>query len=162
MVHRQIEIEASPVFKPRAKSAVQIAPNFKKLCKDEFVNTFHYLHKELNDRTLIAEALIRVWRDFVTKWGANFEKFEDYQLEHLRELCNKTIHHANNDTFGNVRSFAQSEGLTSGRIRRLSDEVMFAVEQDLKGQKPDQLVNLTIGPRPDSSPEALQSAALSR
>ncbi len=57
---------------------------------------------------------------------------------------------ANNHAFGNSRSFAQSEGLTSGQIRRLSDEVMFAVEQDLKGHKPEELVNLTIGPRPAS------------
>jgi radical SAM superfamily enzyme YgiQ (UPF0313 family) len=147
MIHHQLEVEASPEFKHRLKSAVQIPPHFKKACKDEFVNTFHYLYQGMTDRTLIAEGLIRVWRDFVTKWGASFEKFEDYQLEHLRELCNKTIEQANNHAFGSARSFAHTEGLTSGQIRRLSDEVMFAVEQDLKGHKQEELVNLTIGPR---------------
>jgi len=154
MAHRQIEIEASPEFRPRLKSAVQIPPGFKKFCKDEFVNTFRYIYDKLNDRTLMAEALIRVWRDFVTKWGASFDKFEDYQLEHLRELCNKTIEQANNHAFGNARSFAQTEGLTSGQIRRLSDEVIFAVEQDLKGNTAENLVNLTIGPKAQSTATA--------
>jgi radical SAM superfamily enzyme YgiQ (UPF0313 family) len=155
MIHRQLEVEASVDFRPRPKSAVQLPPNFKKVCRDEFVNTFHYLYKGLNDRTLMAESLIRVWRDFVTKWGASFDKFEDYQLEHLRELCNKTIEQANGLAFGNSRSFAQSEGLTSGQIRRLSDEVMFAVEQDLKGHTPEEMANLTIGPK-----AALQNATV--
>jgi radical SAM superfamily enzyme YgiQ (UPF0313 family) len=151
MIHRQIELEASEEFRPRPKSAVQLPPNFKKVCKDEFVKTFHQLHAGMTDRSLMAEGLIRVWRDFVTKWGASFTQFEDYQLEHLRELCNKTIEQANNRMFANTRSFALTEDLTSGQIRRLSDEVMFAVEQDLKGSKPEDLVNLTIGPNDRAS-----------
>jgi len=81
----------------------------------------------------VPEALILVWKDFLIRWGESFEKFEDYHLEHLRELCDRTIEQGNAGEFSTARINAQVDGLSAGQLRRLAGEVLVSVEQDLRG-----------------------------
>ncbi|MBV9505652.1 MAG: hypothetical protein JO323_11685, partial [Acidobacteriia bacterium] len=146
-LRKRLEIEKAPGYRHTILAAVQIPPNFKKLYREHFTVTLNWLREGLADHRLTAEGLVRVWKDFVIRFGATFEKFEDYHMTSLRELVDRTIEQANEGQFSHTRSVARvDKNLSSIEIRQLSEMVMLTVEQDLKSDHSDDVVKLTLGP----------------
>jgi hypothetical protein len=107
--------------------------------------TLHQLVEALEGRRLVAEGLVRVWKDFVIRYSASFEKFEDYHFASLQELLERTIEQGNSGQLSHTRSVAEVENLTSAQLRFLSEQIIFTVEQDLKSDTAGDIVHLTLG-----------------
>jgi hypothetical protein len=88
--------------------------------------------------------------DFLTRWGLTFTQFEEYHRAFLLEVCDRTIAKENNSLPRGAGEDAEpaevpdhspipSGGLAPVWLRRLADEVLRTVEQDLRsfrGQPP--------------------------
>jgi hypothetical protein len=142
---RRMEIEKAPGYRHKLLASVHIPPDFKRLYKEPFAITLKDLQSGLEDPRLVPEGLVRVWKDFVIRYGATFERFEDYHFSSLQELVERTVEQGNSGQFSHTRSMAQVENLTSARLRSLSEQIIFTVEQDLKSEPNSQLVNLGVG-----------------
>jgi hypothetical protein len=98
--------------------------------------------------------LIRVWKDFLTRWSETFEGFEDYHREHLRELCDRYIEQGNSGAFDDCRVYAKTDDLGGVELRRLAGEVLVSVVQDLQGAEAfapaSQLVDLEAPQGPEA------------
>jgi hypothetical protein len=104
----------------------------------------------LIDKSRTHDALVEVIYDFLTRWGLTFTQFEEHHRAFLFEVCDRTIAKENNNLPGrggaNValaedpdQPPSLSGGLAPVWLRRLADEVLRTVEQDLrsfKGQPP--------------------------
>jgi hypothetical protein len=144
----RLAIEKSPGYQHKLLATVQIPPEFKRLYREPFGMTVTWLREGLEDQRLVAEGLIRIWKDFLIRYGSTFEKFEDYHTMSLKELAERTIEQGNSGQFSHTRSMAQVEALTSAQLRSLSEQIMFSVEQDLKSDTHGDLTNVTLGPKP--------------
>ncbi len=143
----RIEVESSPDFVPQIlRTPPPIPPGFKTLVhKEAFPKTYDWLLAGLADRRLVAEGLLQVWKSFVIRWGAtDFTGFEDYHLEHLRELCTRTIELGNSGQLGAARVNAEVDGLSGVQLRRLAGEILVSVEQDLRGVSEASVVPLVV------------------
>jgi hypothetical protein len=131
-VLKRMEIEKSPGYRHKYLAAVQIPPEFKRVYKEQFGVTLQWLREGLDDHGLVAEGLVRVWKDFVIRYGATFKEFADYHIVSLKELVERTIEQGNGGQFSHTRSMAGVDNRTSFQIHLLSEQIMFSVEQDLK------------------------------
>jgi radical SAM superfamily enzyme YgiQ (UPF0313 family) len=156
-LHKRLEIERAPGYEHKILAAVQIPRDFRRLYQEQFKITLNWLLEGLEDHSGAPEGLIRIWKDFVIRYGSTFEKFEDFHLVSLRELTDRTIEQGNSGQFSNTRTMAHVENLNTTQLRFLSEQIMYAVEQDLKSEKTENLANVTIGPR---SSEAAASVSL--
>ena len=145
-LRKRLEIEKEPGYQHKILQTVQIPRDFKKIYKDHFSLTLNMLKEGLHDHRLVAEGLVRVWKDFIIRFGHTFEKFEDYHMTSLRELVDRTIEQGNNGEFSHTRSVARVEKLTSIEVRQMSEMVMLTVEQDLKSDSSQEVVKLALGP----------------
>ena len=151
---KRIALESSPGYEPVIiRTLPRVPPGFKNMMhRDAFPSTYRWILEGLDESSAVPEALIRVWKDFLIRWGETFEKFEDYHHEHLRELCDRTIELGNAGEFSNARINAEVDGLSAGQLRRLAGEVLVSVEQDLRGVPPSESVAIgadtheTVGP----------------
>jgi radical SAM superfamily enzyme YgiQ (UPF0313 family) len=144
-IQKTIDTESAPGYTyDILRTLPPIPAELKKVHREVFPTSYDWLVSGLTDVKLVPEGLIRVWKDFVVRWGPTFQKFEDYHHEHLRELCSRVVEQGNAGRFANSRAFAQTDGLTGVQIRRLADEVLFSVEQDLRGGPSPQLVPLGV------------------
>ncbi len=146
-IQKTIDRETAPGYTYDVLRTMPPIPDeLKKAHREVFPSTYRQVIAGLSDQRLVPEGLIRVWKDFVIRWGPVFSKFEDYHHEHLRELCDRVVEQGNAGRFANTRAFAELDGLNGVQIRRLADEVLFSVEQDLRGTSaPIAAVSLTIG-----------------
>jgi hypothetical protein len=86
--------------------------------------------------------------DFLTRWGLTFEQFEEHHRAFLFEICDRTIAKENGELAAGAdagqelrvlpdRRAGLSDGQASIWLRRLSDEVLRLVEQDLRAFRPE-------------------------
>jgi hypothetical protein len=86
--------------------------------------------------------------DFLTRWGLTFEQFEEHHRLFLFEICDRTIAKENGELPAGASAPAElrvlpdrrvglSEGQTLVWLRRLADEVLRLVEQDLRSFRPE-------------------------
>jgi hypothetical protein len=158
-LRKRLAIEKAPGYEHKILATVQIPPGFKRVYREQFAITLGWLRDGLQDSRLVAEGLVLVWKDFVVRYGGTFETFEDYHISSLRELVDRTIEQGNKGLY-TPRSMAQVDNITSSQIRFLSDHVMLAVEQDLKSEHSDNLVNVTLGPTAQSQRVDIPLSAL--
>jgi radical SAM superfamily enzyme YgiQ (UPF0313 family) len=145
-LYRRLEIEKAPGYQHRILATVQIPRDFKKIYREHFTLTLNMLRDGLEHHSLVPEGLVRVWKDFVIRFGATFEKFEDYHMTSLKELVDRTIEQGNSGQFSHTRSVGRVDNLSSIEIRQLSEMVMLTVEQDLKSDSSESVVKLQMGP----------------
>ncbi|PWT98550.1 MAG: hypothetical protein C5B51_29070 [Terriglobia bacterium] len=145
-LHKRLDIEKQPGYQHRILATVQIPRDFKKIYRDHFTLTLNMLRDGLEDHRLVPEGLVRVWKDFVIRFGATFEKFEDYHMTSLKELVDRSVEQGNTGQFSHTRSVGRVDNLSSIEIRQLSEMVMLTVEQDLKSESSEEIVKLTLGP----------------
>ncbi len=130
----RIRIESQAGFAPEIIRTLPTIPNaFRPAHRRLFPQTFQAVYDGLDDKRLATECLIRVWKDFLIRWTATFEKIEDFHHEHLRELCNRYLEQANSGQIQNTHVAADVLELDDVAVRRLGEEILVSVEQDLRG-----------------------------
>jgi hypothetical protein len=141
---KRIEIESSPMFSPRiVRGHIPVPPDFLlAIQRQAFPTTFEWLQSGMKDPENVTAGLIEVWKSFLIRWSMEFQKIEDYHMQHLRELCERTIEQEAAGRFANGSVRARLENLTSGQLRRLCGEVLVSVEQDLRGRSASGIVQL--------------------
>jgi radical SAM superfamily enzyme YgiQ (UPF0313 family) len=150
-VEAQIRLESEEAFTLEFEPTVFFVPEaFKKPYKDIFPALYERVHSALIDKSRTHDALVEVIYDFLTRWGLTFTQFEEYHRAFLFEVCDRTIAKENNSLpSGAGEDVEPAEvpdhtpglggGLTPVWLRRLADEVLRTVEQDLRsfrGQPP--------------------------
>jgi len=83
-LYKRLEIEKTPGYQHKILATVQIPRDFKKIYREHFTQTLNMLRDGLENHSLVPEGLVRVWKDFVIRFGATFEKFEDYHMTSLK------------------------------------------------------------------------------
>lgn len=149
-LQERIDMESAPGYEPPIVERRSPVPLGFKLAmqKEAFPTVYRHIRDGLEHQALVTEALIRVWKDFLTRWSETFERFEDYHHEHLRELCVRYIEQGNSGAFDDSRVYANTDDLNGVQLRRLAGEVLVSVVQDLQGAEAfapaSQLVDLEV------------------
>jgi len=145
-LRKRLALESTAGYQHKILASAQIPAGFKRILGDPLRMTVYWLLEGLNDPRLVPEGLVRIWKDFVIRYGADFEKFEDFHVTSLRELADRTIEQGNKGVFSHKRSLAQVENLNSTQLRFLTEQIILAVEQDLKSESSSDLANVLMGP----------------
>jgi radical SAM superfamily enzyme YgiQ (UPF0313 family) len=130
----QLELEPTVFFVPEA---------FKKPYREIFPVLYARVSEALIDQSRLQNALVEVLYDFVTRWGSTFEHFEEHHRVFLFELCDRTVAKENNNISAGQAEEGGLDGVGVGMaaggstptavwLRRLGDEVLRTVEQDLR------------------------------
>ena len=147
-VDRQIRAETGGAQLRREQTVFFVPDGFKKPYKAVFAELYERVERGLIDRSRVHDALVEVTYDFLTRWGPTFQEFADYHRTFLYELCDRTV------ASENARSEAARDGeplhregreefavpgARDGdlRVKRLADEVLRVVEQDLRDFQPE-------------------------
>jgi radical SAM superfamily enzyme YgiQ (UPF0313 family) len=141
----QIRLESEEGFTLEFEPTVFFVPEaFKKPYKDIFPALYERVHAALIDKSRTHDALVEVIYDFLTRWGLTFTQFEEFHRAFLFEVCDRTVAKENNSLPGEAGENAEpaeapagqtpspSGGLAPVWLRRLADEVLRTVEQDLR------------------------------
>jgi radical SAM superfamily enzyme YgiQ (UPF0313 family) len=149
LIESQICLESAEGTRLLREPTVFFVPEaFKKPYRDLFPQLHERVHQGLIDKSRTQDALVEVVYDFLTRWGLTFERFEDHHRAFLFEICDRTIAKENGEIAAGAGAIPElrehadrfaglSEGQTMIRLRRLADEVLRLVEQDLRSFKPD-------------------------
>jgi len=104
-----------------------------------FPQLYERIHQGLNDKSRAEDALVEVTYDFLARWGPSFKEFEEHHRIFLNELCDRTVASENSvaRAGGSRRAEIFSEEKLSRnqadhRLKRLADDVLRCVEQDLR------------------------------
>jgi radical SAM superfamily enzyme YgiQ (UPF0313 family) len=148
VIETQIRLESREEFSLQPEPTVFFIPEaFKKPYKAIFPELYERISQGLIDKSRTHDALVEVIYDFLTRWGLTFEQYEEHHRVFLAEICDRTIAKENGNISAGSRGEAELEqdlhgGLSSHRaqtpiaMRRLADEVLRTVEQDLRSFKP--------------------------
>ncbi len=143
-IEEGIRLETAEGFKLQRERTVFFVPEaFRKPYKEIFPSLYERVHQGLTDKLRTHDALAEVIYDFLTRWGLTFEQFEEHHQTFLREISDRTIAKENSNVQIGIdeQVVADEMGdLTQAqvaiRLSRLADEVLRAVEQDLRSGGP--------------------------
>ena len=144
-IEEQIRLESREAFMLQPEPTVFFVPEgFKRPYRDLFPTLYERIAQGLREKTRIQAALEEVIYDFLTRWGPTFEQFEEHHRVFLFEICDRTIAKENATLpagggevgTGPDRPTGRSDGQTQVWLRRLGDEVLRTVEQDLRSFRP--------------------------
>jgi radical SAM superfamily enzyme YgiQ (UPF0313 family) len=145
-IEAQIRLESQEDFRLQPEPTVFFIPEaFKKSYKTIFPELYERLYQGLIDKTRTHEALVEVIYDFLTRWGLTFEQYEEHHRVFLSEICDRTIAKENGSLAAGTGGRAEQDlgvVVSPGRshppvwLRRLADEVMRTVEQELRSFQP--------------------------
>jgi radical SAM superfamily enzyme YgiQ (UPF0313 family) len=138
----RVEREAETRLRP-ARTVFLVPEGFKKPYRAVFPELYERVHRHLADRSRLEGVLTEVVYDFLTRWGPSFEEFGEHHRSFLLELCDRSTSQENERTNGARREGPRIEEPSEGRaemsagqaairMKRLADEVLRAVEQDLR------------------------------
>ena len=148
-IEAQILLESREGFKLPHEPTVFFVPEaFKKPYKDIFPVLYERVFQGLIDKSRTHDALVEVIYDFLTRWGLTFAQFEEHHRAFLFEICDRTIAKENDTVPAGAAERAelgeapdQRVGLSGDHtpvwLRRLADEVLRTVEQDLRSFQPE-------------------------
>jgi hypothetical protein len=144
-IEEQIRLESREAFMLQPEPTVFFVPEgFKRPYRDLFPTLYERVAQGLREKTRIQAALVEVIYDFLTRWGPTFEQFEGHHRAFLFEICDRTIAKENATLpagggelgKGPDGPTGRSDGQTQVWLRRLGDEVLRTVEQDLRSFRP--------------------------
>jgi hypothetical protein len=153
MIAAQIHRESDEAFVLLREPTVFFIPEaFKKPYRDIFRELYERVYQGLIDKSRTQDALVEVIYDFLTRWGLTFEQFEEHHRAFLFEICDRTVAKENGTRPSGAgapmdlreipdRLTGLSEGQTLVWLKRLADEVLRTVEQDLRSFKPEPLAS---------------------
>jgi radical SAM superfamily enzyme YgiQ (UPF0313 family) len=144
MIEAQIRLESREDFQLVREPTMFFIPEaFKKPYREMFPELYQRVYESLIDTSRTHDALVEIVYDFLTRWGLTFEHYEEHHRTFLFETCDRTIAQENSNVRAGAgeevkpgeipeRTANLSEGQTSVWLRRLADEVLRTVEQDLR------------------------------
>ena len=133
---------------PHEPTVFFVPEAFKKPYKDIFPVLYERVFQGLIDKSRTHDALVEVIYDFLTRWGLTFEQFEEHHRAFLFEICDRTIAKENGTIPAGAGERAELGEAPDHRVglsgdhtpvwlRRLADEVLRTVEQDLRSFQPE-------------------------
>jgi Radical SAM superfamily/Domain of unknown function (DUF4070)/B12 binding domain len=143
-IEAQIRLESREDFKLLYEPTVFFVPEaFKKPYKEIFPALYERVNQGLIDKSRTQDAMVEVIYDFLTRWGHTFEQFEEHHRAFLFEIGDRTVAKENatiragaGERVQSGEAHDQTAGLSAGHtpvwLRRLADEVLRTVEQDLR------------------------------
>jgi hypothetical protein len=134
----RLEREAESRLRP-ARRVFFVPEAFKKPYRAVFPELYERVHRQLADRSRLENVLTEVVYDFLTRWGPSFEEFGAHHRSFLLELCDRSTSQENErrrtgpaKDESREASETVSPGQAAIRMKRLGDDVLRAVEQDLR------------------------------
>ena len=106
-----------------------VPDDFRKSYPALFPELYVRVQGGLKDKARAEDALVEVTYDFLTRWGPSFRQFEDHHRTFLYELCDRTVA-SENSREPSVGAAPTTH--TKAHLRRLADDVLRCVEQDLR------------------------------
>jgi hypothetical protein len=133
------ELDAGEMRFEREQKAFGVPDGFRKFYPVLFPELYARVLDGLKDKSRAEDAVVEVTYDFLARWGPSFHQFEEHHRAFLYELCDRTIASENSA----VRSGSSKGPEISGeehtgpgqsdhRLKRLADDVLRCVEQDLR------------------------------
>ena len=135
VIDKQIaECRAGALVLDMDPSAGMIPAEFHKSVGKAMPLLYDRLSREMVYAPGVPEAMVDVLKDFLVRWGGNFEEFEPHHLTYLNELCDRHVERWN-ERVGENPPGAQGEPLTAERARSVifTKGLLVAVEQELRG-----------------------------
>jgi hypothetical protein len=135
------QLEAGEMRLEREQKVFAVPDGFRKFYLALFPDLYAHVRQGLKDKSRAEGALVEVTYDFLTRWGASFRQFEEHHRTFLYELCDRTVASENNATHaGNQRQpeilrdelAGHGSSNANARLKRLADDVLRCVEQDLR------------------------------
>jgi hypothetical protein len=128
----QIERESSPGFQLQFAERVIVIPEaFNATYKKLFPDFYSRVQEQLNNKTRVEEALIEIFTQFLTRWGGNLDRLEDYQHADLEATCDAVI--ADENRHPHIGLVTLGPLSTSDfRKSKLPEEILHSVEQELR------------------------------
>lgn len=135
------QLAAGDLKLERERQALSVPEGFRKSYASVFPELYERVRRGLKDESRAEDALVEVTYDFLARWGPSFRQFEEHHRTFLYELCDRTVASENDaPRAGNkVRPAAPSDesrpggsGHADARLRRLAEDVLRCVEQDLR------------------------------
>ena len=154
MIEAQINRESREEFSLQPEPTVFFVPEaFKKPYKSIFPELYERIYQGLIDKSRTHDALVEVIYDFLTRWGPTYEQYEAHHGTFLTEICERTIAKENSNVLTGGSGMAKPEQDDNGVthplaartpiwVKRLADEVLRTVEQDLRSFQPPRTANL--------------------
>jgi hypothetical protein len=148
-VDRQIRLETDGRKLQREQTVFFVPDGFKKPYRANFPELYERVYHGLEDKSRLHDALAEVTYDFLTRWGPSFQEFGAHHRAFLHELCDRTISKENAELRGAHGGGSRvgeapvdAEGLAERgegewRLKRLADDVLRVVEQDLRNFQPE-------------------------
>jgi hypothetical protein len=149
LIDTQSRLESEGQITLQQEPTVFFVPEaFKKPYRDLFPQLHERVHQGLIDKSRTQDALVEVVYDFLTRWGLTFERFEEHHRVFFFEICDRTVAKENGELAAGAEARPELRvvpdrlaGLSAGqalvRLRRLADEVLRLVEQDLRSFRPE-------------------------
>ncbi len=127
----------------REKTVFFVPDGFKKPYEALFPELYECVYRGLTDKSRTQNALVEVTYDFLTRWGLSFHRFEEHHRTFFFEICDRTIASENSgswdevDGHGGARERDDDRAAPGARrssrwLKRLADDVLRCVEQDLR------------------------------
>jgi hypothetical protein len=145
IVQRQIDQTLSGKLKLAPDPSAGMVPKgFQSALRGVMPTIFERLAAGMAHSSDIPEAIVALLKDFLIRWGPTFERFEDYHMVYISELCDRHIERFNRNSgtannsngCGLQRDVAQSSKFLSA--------VLVAVEQEMRGEARSTLSAETI------------------
>jgi hypothetical protein len=146
-VDRQIRLETGGAQLRREQTVFFVPDGFKKPYRAVFAELYARMEHGLVDRSRVQAALVEVTYDFLTRWGPSFAEFGDHHRTFLHELCDRTVAAENAKAEAAGEDLPARKGLElvavvgdrdgDLRVKRLADDVLRVVEQDLRDFQPE-------------------------
>jgi radical SAM superfamily enzyme YgiQ (UPF0313 family) len=148
-IDRQIRLETDGTKLQREQTVFFVPDGFKKPYRATFPELYERVYHGLEDKSRLHDALAEVTYDFLTRWGPSFQEFGAHHRAFLHELCDRTIAKENAELRGAHGGGSRvgegpvdTEGVAERgegewRLKRLADDVLRVVEQDLRNFRPE-------------------------
>jgi len=129
---KQIELESAPGYQLKfAESFVVISEEFKNSYKKVFPGIYERTERGLSDPNRLEEILIRIFTDFLSRWGANLMRFEDHHIADLEATCDSVVAEDNRHSHRGLVMLSPPS-TNDFRISKLPEEILHSVEQELR------------------------------
>ncbi len=145
IVQRQIDRTVSGELKLAPDPSAGMVPDgFRSALRGVMPTIFDRLSDGVSNKSDIPEAMVALLKDFLIRWGPTFERFEDYHMVYVGELCDRHIERFNrkgNNGGNGDGVFIRREQVQSAKFL---SAVLVAVEQEMRGEARSMLSGKTI------------------